>query len=719
MARQMKLKTKLLSTGVLLTILPLLIAMSIAIYAQNSMTKAATEETEILAMTDLDHIAQSAYDLCQAQQEAIQQAVNNSLNVARDVMSRLGEVSFASESESWTAINQNTKQTLSVNLPKMMVGQTWLGKNTSVKEPSPVVDHVKQLVDATCTIFQRMNDQGDMLRVCTNVETLEGNRAIGTYIPQNNPDGTVNPVIAELLKGKAFHGRAYVVNKWYITAYEPIFDGNKKVVGALYVGIPQENVTSLRKAIMDIKVGKTGYVYVLDSKGNYVISSQGKRDGENIWDAKDSDGNLFIQEICKKALSAAPGQIVEQRYPWKNAGDTQARVKIARIMYYQPWDWVIGASSYIDEFEEATNRMGAIGHTSIVLLMTAGGISMLLTVFIWFFTSKRLTGSIENIVNVLSDGAEQIASASTQIASASQSLAEGATEQAAGLEETSSSLEEMASMTRQNADNATQANTLSSDAKKAADEGAESMQRMSQAIDDIQKSSDETSKIIKVIDEIAFQTNLLALNAAVEAARAGEAGKGFAVVAEEVRNLAMRSAEAAKNTANLIEGSVKKAKHGVDISGQVRAALNNIVQGVGKTSDLLEEIAAASREQSQGIDQVNTAVAQMDKVTQQNAANAEESASASEELTVQTNNIKMVVSQLETIINGAASLQTTQPSGSGKKLSLSDKAYHAIATGNSGTKKKAPKTGDTRKQSNNPETALPLANDKGFDQFNL
>jgi len=165
-----------------------------------------------------------------------------------------------------------------------------------------------------------------------------------------------------------------------------------------------------------------------------------------------------------------------------------------------------------------------------------------------------------------------------------------------------------------------QANTLASDARTAADDGTQAMGKMSDAINDIQKSSDETAKIIKVIDEIAFQTNLLALNAAVEAARAGETGKGFAVVAEEVRNLAMRSAEAAKNTTAMIAESVKNAKNGVDIAGEVEKTLSEIVTGVGKTTELVGEIAAASQEQAQGIDQVNTAVAQMDKVTQQNAA---------------------------------------------------------------------------------------------------
>jgi methyl-accepting chemotaxis protein len=309
--------------------------------------------------------------------------------------------------------------------------------------------------------------------------------------------------------------------------------------------------------------------------------------------------------------------------------------------------------------EEASGRAASSLATASTTMIVGLSIGVLLGIVMAIFITRSITGPIRRIIAALTEGSEQVSSASGQVSAASQSLAEGATEQAAGLQETSSSLEEMSSMTKQNADNAQQANTLAAEAKKAAGTGAESMSRMNAAIHEIQKSSDETAKIIKVIDEIAFQTNLLALNAAVEAARAGEAGKGFAVVAEEVRNLAMRSAEAAKNTASMIEESVKNSKNGVDIATEVGKVLGEIVQSVSKTTDLVSEIAAASQEQAQGIDQVNTAVSQMDKVTQQNAANAEESASASEELSAQAESTKEVVSQLVALVGGAGS-QTTR-----------------------------------------------------------
>jgi methyl-accepting chemotaxis protein len=261
-----------------------------------------------------------------------------------------------------------------------------------------------------------------------------------------------------------------------------------------------------------------------------------------------------------------------------------------------------------------------------------------------------LNTAIQNLEDALcqfSMGSEQVTTAAQEISAGSQTLSQGASEQASTLEEISSSLQEMSSMTRQNTHNAKEAQSITEEAKLSTARGVDSMKRLSSAIDQIKESSDSTAKIIKTIDEIAFQTNLLALNAAVEAARAGDAGKGFAVVAEEVRNLAMRSAEAAKNTADLIEESVRKAEGGVSINHEVLKNLNEISEQVLRVREVMADIVAASDQQSQGIEQVNTAVIQMNQVTQQTAANAEESASSAEELSSQAVEMKSMVQSFQ------------------------------------------------------------------------
>ncbi|HMK66297.1 MAG TPA: methyl-accepting chemotaxis protein, partial [Thermodesulfobacteriota bacterium] len=267
-----------------------------------------------------------------------------------------------------------------------------------------------------------------------------------------------------------------------------------------------------------------------------------------------------------------------------------------------------------------------------------------------FIVMGSITGPISLTVTGLSEIAEQVSSESTQVSTASQSLAEGASEQAAAIEETSASIEEMASMSRQNADNANQANRLMGSIHDLIEGANRSMNDLTESMVKISKDSEETGKIVKTIDEIAFQTNLLALNAAVEAARAGEAGAGFAVVADEVRNLALRAAEAARNTSGLIEGTVKNITQGSAIVEQTNGEFAKVSAEAKKVEELVGEIAAASHEQAQGVEQINRAVAEMDKVVQRNAANAEESASASMEMNSQADLMKQFVGKLAAMV---------------------------------------------------------------------
>lgn len=282
--------------------------------------------------------------------------------------------------------------------------------------------------------------------------------------------------------------------------------------------------------------------------------------------------------------------------------------------------------------------------------------NILLNLGIGYVISRNISKPLRQASELLNNGARNISDTASEVSASSQSLARGAADQASSLEETSASLEEIASMAAQNAENSKQATALMDDLKKDAVEGNEAMTNMRQAVAEIRNSADETSEIINTIDEIAFQTNLLALNAAVEAARAGAAGKGFAVVAEEVRNLAQRSAEAAKETALKIKRSRELAQKGDEVSEQVNKIFQSINQDTMKAANLVSEISAASDEQSKGLNEVNRAVNNIDKVTQQNSATAEEAAAASEQMSAQSENLYKVLSELNLLIYGMSTL---------------------------------------------------------------
>jgi methyl-accepting chemotaxis protein len=278
--------------------------------------------------------------------------------------------------------------------------------------------------------------------------------------------------------------------------------------------------------------------------------------------------------------------------------------------------------------------------------------SIVVMVGIAFFILTRLTRTIQNVVGDLTVASDGVSVASDQINSSSQMLADGASSQAASLEETSASLEEMAAMINQNAQNAEQADRIVNNTQKGMNEAGQAMSALTASMEDIEQASQETQKIVKTIDEIAFQTNLLALNAAVEAARAGEVGAGFAVVADEVRNLALRSADASRNTAALIDGTVKRIQEGSGLVRQANMRFKAVAEESVKVNDLVGEISVASTEQAQGIQQINMAVSNMDRVTQETAASAEESASASQEMSHQALQMQQFVNNLLVLVNG-------------------------------------------------------------------
>ena len=292
------------------------------------------------------------------------------------------------------------------------------------------------------------------------------------------------------------------------------------------------------------------------------------------------------------------------------------------------------------------SAQGEVGGLLAIVLV----VCLLLCGLLGWMLTRSIRRPLEVIVSQMSAGAVRVGNASLEIAQSGRKIADGANIQAASLEDVSSSLEEMSSLTKENADNAKQANTMAAEARDDARSAQDAMQGMSDAISRIKASSEETAKIVKTIDEIAFQTNLLALNAAVEAARAGDAGKGFAVVADEVRNLAQRSAESARDTALLIEGSQRNAESGVHASSEVEGMVTRIAQGIEKVTEIMGWVAAASQEQAHGLEQINVAVAEMDRITQSSASNAHETAGASQDLGEHAGDLHRLVDLLKNAI---------------------------------------------------------------------
>jgi HAMP domain-containing protein len=402
--RDLKLGTKILLFGIGSVMTTALALVAVIAWQSSQYNALAQDEFGQLVDSDLGHIADGVYNMVEAQNELVQQLVNYSLNVARQVLNTTGQVSLAPDNVEWTAINQLTQQSMAVQLPKMLVGDSWLGQNTDPSRKTLVVDEVQSLVGGTATIFQRMNEQGDMLRVATNVLTADGKRAVGTYIPAAMPDGTPNPVVSAVLSGETYRGTAYVVNAWYDAAYEPILNEAGRVIGMLYVGVKQQNVESLRQAILRTKVGTTGYVYVLGSDGNdlgrYIISQNGERDGENIWESQDAEGNYIIQSIINKAVTLQPGETATMRYLWQNPGDPAPRWKIARIAYYAQWHWVIGASTYEDEL--APYRT-VLTNGQMRMVAFSGTIGLAIALFISFLAvlmARSITTPVGHLVSV-------------------------------------------------------------------------------------------------------------------------------------------------------------------------------------------------------------------------------------------------------------------------------------------------------------------------------
>lgn len=417
-----------------------------------------------------------------------------------------------------------------------------------------------------------------------------------------------------------------------------------------YEAMVQKGVYPLDKAqqeamlrIKNLRYSKKEYFWINDLEPKMIMHPyKSELDGKDLSGMKDPKGKYYFIEMVNTCKNKGEGFV---EYFWPKPGMVKPVPKISYVKLFQPWGWIIGSGLYFDDVQKDLMPIFYAIFAVIFFISLSG-------LILSYYIARSVSRPINRIIASISDGAQQVASASTQVSSTSQKLAEGSSAQAASLQETSSSMELLASMTKQNADHAQQAKVMMGEVQRTVENVNANMLNMAEAITNVTRSSEETSKIIKTIDEIAFQTNLLALNAAVEAARAGESGAGFAVVADEVRSLAMRAAAAAQNTSSLIENTMKDVQHGNELTKLTQDAFKENMEISSKIGVLVDEITTATEKQSHGLEQIKKAVSEIDIITQQTAASAAESASASEEMNAQAEQLKGFVGEMTVLIGG-------------------------------------------------------------------
>lgn len=401
---KLKFKHKIIAITTFAALLPIIVVLILTRLMGSNVTGEVNEKFQEQTLANISQIAKDVYNLCEMSNNLLLESVHHNLNVAREEIREQGGIKLSSENVSWQALNQLSQKTKELTLPKFLIGSQWLKQNRDFGIETFVIDDVIKLVGGTITIFQRMNDDGDMIRIATNVKKLDGKRAIGTYIPAVNPDGNPNPVVSKILNSEIYTGRAFVVNAWYITVYEPIKDSNGNIIGMLYAGIQQDAVASITNSIKNVSVGTTGNVTVYGGKGadfgKIFVARDDNSIGTYIFDLQDEETNTWLKENFNKAIESGKSEVITGVSEWKGAGENETKPRLTAITYFEPWNWIIVPSAFVEDFSAIQTGIDSSLDELQIAIIFGGLIVFILTISVAVFFGKKISEPITGITEI-------------------------------------------------------------------------------------------------------------------------------------------------------------------------------------------------------------------------------------------------------------------------------------------------------------------------------
>ncbi len=407
---KLTLKHKVIGLPVFAAVLPVLVMLVLTIFEERKVTGRIEGELEVLARQNIEHLALAVYNTCEATSKMVEKYLDMRLTDATAFFEDMGGFSLSSETVSIKALNPATHKEKVVSVPKMMIAKVF--------EPVTYIDVIRDKFGGNYGLFQRINDKGDMVLITSTISSGKNEKVKNLYLPASE-DNVPNPVIQRILQKQVFHGIADLADGWHFTACKGILNKEGKIIGMLFTEAPFQTPASLRQAIMDMKVGKSGYVYVLGGKhnfhrGHYIISRRGERDGESLWDSRSADGSHFIRSIVEKAVKLKKNEVAFERYTWKNPEDVASRWKVAALTYFEPWDWVIGAGTYEDDYYTVKKNVESV-MTEMLWVLAMSGIVMLIPIVATaLFFGNKISRRITQITGIAGEIAKGNLSAAAE-----------------------------------------------------------------------------------------------------------------------------------------------------------------------------------------------------------------------------------------------------------------------------------------------------------------